>query len=154
MSIMTTRRADLSGTGLGSELLTVVARLNRLATQRIRLPLPWAQARLLGTVEDRGEARISDLAELDHCSQPTMTTQVHRLEDAALVTRTQDPDDARAVRIRITEKGADVLAQVRTDRAAVIDPYIKRLTQQDRDALSAAMDVLLRLIDDISTGGT
>jgi len=79
---------------------------------------------------------------------------VHRLEDAALVTRTQDPDDARAVRIRITEKGADVLAQVRTDRAAVIDPYIKRLTQQDRDALSAAMDVLHRLIDDISTGAT
>ena len=93
------------GGGLGSELLTVVARLNRLATQRIRLPLPWAQARLLGTIDNQGEARISDLAELDHCSQPTMTTQVRRLEDAGLVARTPDPDDARAVRIRITPEG-------------------------------------------------
>jgi DNA-binding MarR family transcriptional regulator len=144
-------RIDPSGTGLGSELLTAVARLNRLATQRIRLPLPWAQARLLGTIEDCGTARISDLAELDHCSQPTMTTQVRRLEEAGLVVRAPDPDDARAVRISITEKGSQVLTRVRTDRAAVIDPRIKVLSQQDRDALSRAMDVLHRLIDDIST---
>jgi len=123
-----------------------------LATQRIRLPLPWAQARLLGTIEDCGEARISDLAELDHCSQPTMTTQVHRLEEAGLVARTPDPDDARAVRIAITAEGSEVLAHVRTDRAAVIDPRITRLSQQDRDALSKAMGVLHRLIDDISAG--
>lgn len=109
-------------TALGADLLKVVARLNRFATQRTQLPLPWAQARLLSTIEDRGEARISDLAELDHCSQPTMTTQVRRLEDAGLVTRTADPGDARAVLIRITEAGVDVLARARIDRAAVIDP--------------------------------
>ena len=105
------RSTPQTTTGLGSELLTVVARLNRLATQRIRLPLPWAQARLLGTIDDQGEARISDLADLDHCSQPTMTTQVRRLEDAGLVARTLDPDDARAVRIRITPKGQQILAR-------------------------------------------
>ena len=69
------------------------------------MPLPFAQARLLSTIEDHGEARISDLAALDHCSQPTMTTQVRRLEDAGLVSRTVDPDDARAVLIRITAEG-------------------------------------------------
>ena len=81
-----------------------------------------------------------------------MTTQVRRLEEAGLVVRTPDPDDARAVRIGMTAKGSEVLAHVRTDRAAVIDPRIQRLSQQDRDALSKAMDVLRRLIDDISTG--
>jgi DNA-binding MarR family transcriptional regulator len=139
------------GGGLGSELLTVVARLNRLATQRIRLPLPWAQARLLGTIDDQGEARISDLAELDHCSQPTMTTQVRRLEDAGLVARTQDPDDARAVRIRITPEGSQILTRVRADRAAVIDPRIEQLSQEDRDTLSAAVGALHRLLDGIAT---
>jgi len=137
--------------GLGSELLGVIARLNRLATQRIRLPLPWAQARLLGTIDDQGEARISDLAELDHCSQPTMTTQVRRLEDAGLVTRTPDPDDARAVRIRITPKGQKILAQVRADRAAVIDPRIARLSDEDREILSTAVGALHRLLDDLDT---
>ena len=147
---MTRGAPEMPVAGLGSELLTVVARLNRLATQRIRLPLPWAQARLLGTIDDRGQARISDLAELDHCAQPTMTTQVRRLESAGLVARTPDPDDARAVRIHITETGSGMLAQVRADRAKVIDPLIEGLSEDDRDTLSAAIDVLRRLIDDIS----
>ena len=143
------------GNELGSELLTAVARLNRLASQRIPLPLPWAQARLLGTIDDQGRggrsgARISDLAELDHCSQPTMTTQVRRLEDAGLVTRTPDTHDARAVRIRITPAGSAMLARVRADRAAVIDPHIGRLPAADRQALRGAVETLQRLIDDIA----
>src|ERR1700675_3286011 len=103
--------------GLGADLLAVVARLNRLATQRIQMPLPAAQARLLATIEAHGEARIGDLAAVDHCSQPTMTTQVRRLEDAGLVSRMVDPGDARAVRIRITPDGKRTLTAVRADRA-------------------------------------
>jgi DNA-binding MarR family transcriptional regulator len=134
------------GEHLGGDLLAVVARLNRLATQRTRLPLPWAQARLLSTIEDQGEARISDLATLDHCSQPTMTTQVRRLEDAGLVSRTTDPLDARAVLIRITDKGRTVLAQARVDRAAAIDPRLAQLSPEDRQTLAAAVDVIKRLL--------
>ena len=74
----------------------MVARINRLANQRVRMPLPFAQARLLSTIEDQGEARISDLAALDHCSQPTMTTQVRRLEDAGLVIAHRRPAAMRA----------------------------------------------------------
>ena len=136
-----------TSTSLGVDLLSVVARLNRLASQLIRLPLPWAQARLLSTIEDRGEARISDLAALDNCSQPTMTTQVRRLEDAGLVTRTVDPDDARAVLIRITDAGVRMLAQVRADRAAVIDPVLAELDPADREVLGAAVDVIRRMLE-------
>src|SRR6185369_6034995 len=133
---------------LGADLLAVVARINRLATQRVRMPLGFAQARLLSTIEDQGATRISDLAALDHCSQPTMTNQVRRLEDAGLVSRTVDPDDARAVLIRITPKGVDTLRQVRVDRGAAIDPYLERLDAADREALSDAVRVLRRLLAD------
>jgi DNA-binding MarR family transcriptional regulator len=134
---------------LGVELLGVVARLNRLATQRTRLPLPWAQARLLSTIEDQGPTRISDLAALDHCAQPTMTTQVRRLEDAGMVSRTTDPGDARAVLIEITKAGAETLRQVRADRADVIGPYLDALGDDDRQTLSAAVRVMYRLLDDV-----
>ncbi|WP_197380024.1 MarR family winged helix-turn-helix transcriptional regulator [Mycolicibacterium mengxianglii] len=144
---MTSASPASDTTRLGADFLSVVARLNRLATQRTRLPLPWAQARLLSTIEDRGEARISDLAELDHCSQPTMTTQVRRLEDAGLVTRTTDPGDARAVLIRITDRGLEVLAQARIDRAAVIDPLLEQLSPDDRDALTSAVGVMRHMLD-------
>ncbi|MDR7290787.1 MULTISPECIES: MarR family winged helix-turn-helix transcriptional regulator [Mycolicibacterium] len=134
---------------LGADLLSVVARLNRLATQRARLPLPWAQARLLSTIEDQGEARISDLAYLDHCSQPTMTTQVRRLEDAGLVTRTPDPGDARAVLIRITQQGRQTLEQARADRAAAINPRLERLSAEERTTLAASVDIIRRLLTDV-----
>ena len=152
MTAMSGRKTtDPAQAALGSELLTMVARLNRLATSRIRLPLPWAQARLLGTIEDRSEGtRISELAELDHCSQPTMTTLVRRLEESGLVARTPDPDDARAVRIRITAKGASTLARVRADRAAVIEPRIRNMSDADRETLSAAVGALHRRVEDKS----
>ncbi len=133
---------------LGEDLLSVVARLNRMATQRIQMPLPAAQARLLSTIENYGEARICDLAAVDHCSQPTMTTQVRRLEEAGLVTRAVDPGDARAVRIRITPQGTRVLNQVRADRAAAIEPQLDRLAPADREVLADAVTVLRRLLDD------
>ncbi len=143
--------AKLEGAkGLGADLLAVVARLNRLATQRIQMPLPAAQARLLATIEVHGEARIGDLAAVDHCSQPTMTTQVRRLEEAGLVTRTVDPGDARAVRIRITADGRRTLNAVRADRAAAIQPQLALLDSGDRQVLVQAVSVLRRLLDDAS----
>jgi DNA-binding MarR family transcriptional regulator len=133
---------------LGADLLAVVARINRLANQRIELPLPFAQARLLSTIEDQGQTRISDLAALDHCSQPTMTTQVRRLEDAGLVTRAEDPGDARAVLIAITEEGRQILSRVRADRSAAINPYLEHLDDAERTALVDAIRVLRGLLDD------
>ncbi|MDA2890282.1 MarR family transcriptional regulator [Mycolicibacterium sp. BiH015] len=136
---------------LGSDLLAVVARINRLANQRLRMPVPFAQARLLSTIEDRGEARISDLAALDHCSQPTMTTQVRRLEDAGMVTRAADPNDARAVLIRITADGVAALRQARADRGAAVDPYLEQLSDADRECLAQAVVIMKRIIEDATT---
>lgn len=133
---------------LGGDLLSVVARINRLANQRVRMPIPFAQARLLSTIEDQGEARISDLAALDHCSQPTMTTQVRRLEAAGMVARTPDPRDARAVLIRITPAGVAALRQARLDRGAAIDPYLERLNHAQQECLAEAVLVLRQLITD------
>lgn len=134
--------------GLGADLLAVVARLNRYATQRIQMQLPAAQARLLSTIDAQGEARICDLAAVDHCSQPTMTTQVRRLEDAGLVARTVDPGDARAVRIKITAEGMKTLNRVRVDRASAIEPQLAELNATDRRTLEDAVTVLRRLLDD------
>ena len=138
--------APATETTLASDLLAVVARINRLANQRVRLPLPFAQARLLSTIEAEGRARISDLAALDHCSQPTMTTQVRRLEEAGLVSRTVDPDDARAVLISITPQGIATLAQVRADRGNAIDPFMEELDSTDRDTLAAAVEIMRGLL--------
>lgn len=138
---------------LGADLLAAVARLNRLASRLIQMPLPAAQARLLAVIEAQGEARIGDLAEFDHCSQPTMTTQVRRLEDAGLVTRSAHPEDGRAVRIRISNAGVLALAEVRAGLAAAIEPHLDQLSTAERHTLAAAIPVLHRLLDNATTWG-
>jgi DNA-binding MarR family transcriptional regulator len=80
-----------------------------------------------------------------------MTTQVRRLEDAGLVSRTVDPGDARAVRIRITPQGMDTLNAVRRDRAAAIEPQLARLEPADHQVLADAVAVLRRLLENAAT---
>ena len=65
-----------------------------------------------------------------------------------MVTRTADPSDARAVRIRITTDGVAALRQARLDRGAAVDPYLERLSDDDREVLTKAVDVMRRLIED------
>ena len=133
---------------LGSDLLSVVARLNRLATQRAGLDVPYAQVRLLAQVEEQGPARISVLAAADHCSQPTMTTQVQRLEAEGWVTREPDPADARAVLVAITAAGRKALSQARARRAEVVAPHVAALSTHEQGTLADAVEILRRLLAD------
>ena len=135
-------------TALAADLLGVVARINRLANQRVRTRLSYARARLLSAIKEHGPARMSDLAALDHCSQPSMTRQVRLLEDAGLVSRTTDSADARVVLISITAKGHSVLAQVHADRGAATDQRLARLDDADRRTLAEAVRIMRSLLDD------
>jgi DNA-binding MarR family transcriptional regulator len=133
---------------LAADLLTVVAEVNRLAAHRIRAPISYAQTRLLALIDRLGTARMSHLAALDYCSLPATSTQVRFLEDAGLVSRAFDPDDARVVLIRITPRGAATLRRVRIDCGAVINPDLQRLDAADRQTLKGAVRVLRRLLED------
>ena len=135
-------------TALGADLLAVAARIDRLANQRVRTRLSCARARLLSAIEQHGPARMSDLAALDYCSQPTITRQVRLLEDAGLVSRTADSADARAVLIGITAKGHCLLARVQADRGGVIDQRLARLDDADRQTLAEAVRITRSLLDD------
>lgn len=123
---------------LGSQLLSAVAKLNRWATKHSELPIPTGQARLLSLVDAHGEARIGELAAADHCSQPTMTAQVKRLEQQGFLRRSADEDDARASRISLTDAGRRVLTEARRAREATIAPVLADLSDEDRRVLERA----------------
>jgi DNA-binding MarR family transcriptional regulator len=131
---------------LGAELLSVVARINRMATRRADLPVPYAQARLLAQIEESGPSRVCDLATADHCSQPTMTAHVQRLESGGWARRRPDPSDARAVLVDITPAGRAVLEDIRTRRARVVAPDLDRLTAAERATLAEAVKILQRVV--------
>ena len=130
----------------GARLLAAVARLNRWATRHAELAIPPAQARLLSLIDELGPARIGELANADHCSQPTMTTQVQRLEAAGWASRSADTSDARVALISLTDEGREQLEQLRASRAEALAPEVARLSEQERDALRSATEIILRIV--------
>src|SRR5690625_177418 len=131
---------------LGEELLGLIGRLNRWSSHHADTRLPLQQARLLSWIEEKGAARISELARADNCTQPAMTIQVKRLEAAGLVQRAHDPDDARAVLISLSAAGRGLLSEVRCARAQAVAPVITRLDDDARQQLRSALDSLSHLL--------
>jgi DNA-binding MarR family transcriptional regulator len=93
------------------------------------------QMRLLGILRDRepGTLLLSRILELDKSS---VTGLVDRAEKRGLVERVPDPDDGRAVRIKLTRSGraivtkgaAEVEAEIETVAAGLTDPQRRQLT--------------------------
>src|SRR5690348_14017948 len=71
---------------------------------------------VLAGLRDSGPQRVTALAEAEGVAQPSMTTLLGRLERRGLVERGPDPDDARAVRVAITDQGRDALEARRAAR--------------------------------------
>lgn len=128
-------------------VLRAAARLSRWASQSASFDIPFAQARLLALVDELGPVRVSALAEADHSSQPTITSQVHRLEAAGWVRRGPDPDDARATLVTLTPEGAAALTRVRAARAEVLVPALARLDGHGLERVRAATAVLDELLE-------
>lgn len=133
-------------TNLGNELLRSAARLSRWASRHASFDVPFAQARLLALLDELGPSRVSTLAAADHSSQPSITTQLHRLEAAGWVDRAVDPDDARASLVSLTPAGKDALEDVRRARVAVLAPALDGLDGPALARLRVAIDVLDELL--------
>lgn len=131
---------------LADDLLRSAARLSRWASRHAAHELPWAQARVLSLVEELGPARVTTLADADDTSQPTMTTQVQRLEAEGFVTRTPDPADGRASLVVLTAAGTEALAAARRARARTLEPVLADL-DADPEQVRTAVDLLVRLVE-------
>lgn len=102
---------------------------------------------VLGTLRDHGPCRITDLAERERVSQPTMTILISRLEREGLVARCPSPDDGRVVLVAITGGGRALQRRVQQARAALLRARLVDLEPASRAAIAAALPALDRLGD-------
>ncbi|SEB55228.1 MarR family winged helix-turn-helix transcriptional regulator [Arthrobacter woluwensis] len=108
--------------------------------------LTGSQLSLLTQLADGG-ARVSDIARNLGVRAPTATEQITRLEGRGYVRRDSDPEDSRAVVVRLTDDGWDAVARVNLRRNRAIAAVIDELPPRDREALEAAIPVLTSIYD-------
>ncbi|MCZ4120316.1 MarR family winged helix-turn-helix transcriptional regulator [Streptomyces sp. H39-S7] len=112
-----------------------------------RLPrdLSLTSAATLATLDRTGPRRITDLAGIEGVTQPAMTVLVRVLEESGLVERRGDPSDKRVTLVCLTEAGT---SYVQARRQAGVDAYgrlIDKLTDDEVEALTAALPALQHL---------
>ena len=139
-------------------LSTLAIEVNSLSIHLVRyarradesLGVPPARLSALSVLVFGGDRTITELADAEQVSLPTISRVVDGLESMGLARRVPNPDDARSVRIRATARGRRVMErgrQARVDRlTAVLDavpaadlPAVERGLRALRHALTEVL---------------
>jgi DNA-binding MarR family transcriptional regulator len=143
---------DIAIEGLEQTAILIVRHL------AVRTGLGLTANLALGTLEREGPARVTTLAAAASIRQPAMTELVQRLERQGLVTRVDDPGDARAALVTITDTGRALLDDQRRDRRERMAALLKAIPAEDETTLTlamhAALPIIRRLIDDAQQSRT
>jgi len=134
---------NASALAMTSDVVVYAARLVRTMRRSLELP---AGVRVLSILAQSGPLGITELAQADNCSQPTMSAQVAQLVKAGLVAKAPNPTDARGSVISITEAGLKELEEV---RARISSTVQERLASSNRtpEEIEAAVSVLRDLVE-------
>jgi DNA-binding MarR family transcriptional regulator len=103
--------------------------------------LSAAQLSTLKMLLDNG-VRVGEIARNLGVRVPSATEQIIKLERAGLARREPDPDDSRAVLVVLTAAGRAAVDSANARRNAVMAGILSSLTEQDRQALAAALPVI------------
>ena len=140
-----------------NDTLDVITRLNR-----------WAQSAMLQD-QIKGELSLRQLSALyiiEH--EPTtpgqlarrlmvtpavVTGLIDRLERRGFVRRESESDDRRRIHLELTEAGREAGASVRHELAGYFSSALGALDDQERDQLSAGLDVLVKVISNLEARG-
>jgi DNA-binding MarR family transcriptional regulator len=133
---------------LPARLRLAIGRLNRRIRVDSAAVLPPLQTSVLVTLEEHEPLRLSELARREAVTPPTMSRVLAALDDAGLLVRTPDPQDARSALIQLSEQGHEAIRRIRTERTASLALRLDRLDPAQRAALEAALPALEILVEE------
>ena len=128
---------------IGSALYGLATR----AVRRLPRDMSLTSAATLATLDKTGPRRITDLAVSEGVTQPAMTVLVRVMEESGLVERRGDASDKRVTLVCLTEAGA---SYVRARRRAGVHAFVRlidELTDDEIEALVAALPALQHLAE-------
>nr|WP_237565497.1 MarR family transcriptional regulator [Ornithinimicrobium cavernae] len=88
-----------------------------------------------------------ELATIERVSAPSMSRTVGALVELGLVERATDSDDGRVVRLSLTAAGQRELDEHRARRDAWMTQRLAGLTDEERELLARASELLNRVFD-------
>jgi DNA-binding MarR family transcriptional regulator len=99
--------------------------------------LSFPQYNILRVLESshRGQNKISTVGKIMLVPGANMTGLAKRLEQKGFIVRKPDPTDERVTLLKITPKGKQTLARIKTGKDAVIERILQDFTHEDKTLL-------------------
>lgn len=129
---------------LASDLVVHAARLTRAVRRDLDLP---AVTRVISLLDQYGPLGISPLAQLDRCSQPTMSAAVAQLVERGWAAKDPNPDDARSSVVTLTPAGSAELGRIRRLNGERVAELLADDPDLTTDDLATAVAVLRTILE-------
>ena len=113
------------------------------------LGVPPARLSALSVLVFGGDRTITELAEAEQVSRPTISRVVDGLESMGLARRVPNPDDARSVRIRATTKGRRVMERGRRARVDRLTAVLDAVPAADLPAVENGLRALRHALAEV-----
>lgn len=128
------------------DLRIAVMRLaRRLRTERASDAMTPSQMAVLATLLRSGPMSPGELADAERVQPPSMTRILHSLLAQAMVTREPHPSDRRQVVYQATPEAEAMVLQDRRRRDRWLSQRLAELTDEELQAVEAAIPLLNRL---------
>jgi DNA-binding MarR family transcriptional regulator len=119
--------------------------LRALRREDLALGIGPAQASALSVLVFAGPRTLTDLAQAEQVSPPTMSRIVAALADAGLLRRVAVPGDARAATLVPTAKGRKLMHEGRQRRIGYLATRLRLLSASERGDLDALLPLFERI---------
>ena len=120
--------------------------LRLVRVQDLRTGIGPARLSALSVLVFAGPKSLKELAEIEQVRPPTMSRIVEGLERERLVRRTVSASDRRQIKLAATDKGKRILQEARQRRVRELTARLRRLSQQELNAVEEAVTLLGKVI--------
>lgn len=100
-----------------------------------------------GCAQDERGSSVSSLSSMMEVTSPTITQLIKSLERGGLVTRYNDQEDRRVVRVKLTEKGKAVTKQAKEDVAQRFKNLYAHLGAEKTEQLASLLEEVYDYLD-------
>jgi DNA-binding MarR family transcriptional regulator len=150
MSSVETSPAPQTDADRTARLRAVIGRLGRRLRQTSAgSELTPTQTSVLFTIVRLGPLGLGEVAEIESVN-PTMLSRITaQLCDAGLIHREASPGDRRAALVKATPAGKKMRERIHKERTAALGAHVESLSEEQREALWAALPVLEELAEQL-----
>lgn len=127
------------------ETIPLVMRTLHAELRHIEYALPPGHFRLLHILA-KHPRNLSELAEKQRVSRPTMSNSISTLVERGWVKRVRDRHDRRMVLIELTPAGKAVLSETRREAEARVTDLLAPLSPAECDQLLAGLAILREIL--------